>query len=147
MSDTILLGTRKGTVIIERSPAGWRPRPIAHQGIPVCYAARDPRDGTLWASLDHGHWGQSCRVRVMAAQPGKMCCRSSTPKVHAILFSICRPRILIRRPRQGSLNTAMPLFTKSGTLRLVLQHSQDGCMQARFPAVCLSVMTGVSPGS
>jgi len=23
----------------------------------VCYAARDPRDGTLWASLDHGHWG------------------------------------------------------------------------------------------
>lgn len=57
MSDTILLGTRKGTVIIERSPAGWRPRPIAHQGIPVCYAARDPRDGTLWASLDHGHWG------------------------------------------------------------------------------------------
>jgi photosystem II stability/assembly factor-like uncharacterized protein len=23
----------------------------------VCFAARDPRDGTLWASLDHGHWG------------------------------------------------------------------------------------------
>ena len=23
----------------------------------MCYAARDPRDGTLWASLDHGHWG------------------------------------------------------------------------------------------
>jgi photosystem II stability/assembly factor-like uncharacterized protein len=23
----------------------------------VCYAARDLRDGTLWASLDHGHWG------------------------------------------------------------------------------------------
>lgn len=57
MADTILLGTRKGTVLIERTGSGWRPRPIMHPGIPVCYAARDPRDGTLWASLDHGHWG------------------------------------------------------------------------------------------
>ncbi|BBL57249.1 WD40/YVTN/BNR-like repeat-containing protein [Methylomonas koyamae] len=57
MTDTILLGTRKGTVIIDRSSAGWRPRPIVHAGIPVCYAARDTRDGTLWAALDHGHWG------------------------------------------------------------------------------------------
>jgi len=57
MTDTILLGTRKGTVMIDRQAAGWRPRPILHAGVPVCYAARDPRDGTLWASLDHGHWG------------------------------------------------------------------------------------------
>ncbi len=57
MAKLILLGTRKGTVIVDRTAAGWRPRPIAHAGIPVCYAARDPRDGTLWASLDHGHWG------------------------------------------------------------------------------------------
>ena len=57
MSDTILLGTRKGTVIVERTLSRWQSRPIEHQGIPVCYAARDPRDGTLWASLDHGHWG------------------------------------------------------------------------------------------
>jgi hypothetical protein len=53
----ILLGTRKGTVIVDRSNSTWQPRPIEHAGIPVCYAARDPRDGTLWASLDHGHWG------------------------------------------------------------------------------------------
>ena len=59
MSDMILLGTRKGTVIFDRSKSTWHPRPItiAHAGIPVCYAAHDPRDGTLWASLDHGHWG------------------------------------------------------------------------------------------
>lgn len=57
MSNVILLGTRKGTVIVDRSGSNWRPRPIEHAGIPVCYAARDPRDGTLWASLDHGHWG------------------------------------------------------------------------------------------
>lgn len=57
MSDMIVLGTRKGTIFLERSNAAWQARPIAHAGIPVCYAARDPRDGTLWASLDHGHWG------------------------------------------------------------------------------------------
>lgn len=57
MADTILLGTRKGTVILDRQAPGWRARPILHAGIPVCYATRDPRDGTLWASLDHGHWG------------------------------------------------------------------------------------------
>lgn len=57
MSNIILLGTRKGTVIFDRLNGDWRPRTITHEGIPVCYAARDPRDGTLWASLDHGHWG------------------------------------------------------------------------------------------
>jgi photosystem II stability/assembly factor-like uncharacterized protein len=57
MSNIILLGTRKGTVIFDQINANWHPRPITHSGIPVCYAARDPRDGTLWASLDHGHWG------------------------------------------------------------------------------------------
>lgn len=57
MSDMILLGTRKGIVIVERSNSAWRPRPIEHAGIPVCYAARDPRNGTWWASLDHGHCG------------------------------------------------------------------------------------------
>jgi len=57
MSDMILLGTRKGTIIFDRINSTWRPRPIAHAGIAVCYAARDSRDGTLWTSLDHGHWG------------------------------------------------------------------------------------------
>lgn len=57
MSNMILLGTRKGTIIFDRINHHWRPRPIVHAGMPVCYAASDPRDGTLWASLDHGHWG------------------------------------------------------------------------------------------
>lgn len=57
MSNMILLGTRKGAVIVDYLNSTWRPRPISMPGIPVCYAARDPRDGTIWASLDHGHWG------------------------------------------------------------------------------------------
>ncbi|BFM10663.1 exo-alpha-sialidase [Simiduia litorea] len=57
MAKKVLLGTRKGCVIIDKTDTGWRPRAIEHAGIPVCFATQDPRDGTLWASLDHGHWG------------------------------------------------------------------------------------------
>jgi hypothetical protein len=57
MTDQLLLGTRKGTLLFDRTASGWKPRPIAHPGISVSYAARDPRDGTLWAAMDHAHWG------------------------------------------------------------------------------------------
>jgi hypothetical protein len=57
LSDRILLATRKGVIIVDRTSAGWKARRIAHPGVNVCFAACDPRDGTLWASLDHGHWG------------------------------------------------------------------------------------------
>ena len=57
MSRSILLGTRKGLVMIDQTASGWHPRPIEHAGLPVCYAAADPRDGCLWVAFDHGHWG------------------------------------------------------------------------------------------
>jgi photosystem II stability/assembly factor-like uncharacterized protein len=57
MSDTLIVGTRKGTFVFERQQAGWKAGPPSHAGASVAYAARDPRTGTLWASLDHGHWG------------------------------------------------------------------------------------------
>ena len=57
MSDQVLLGTKKGTLIIDRKGGRWRPRPIAHPGLSISYAARDPRDGTLWVCMDHAHWG------------------------------------------------------------------------------------------
>jgi photosystem II stability/assembly factor-like uncharacterized protein len=57
MSDHILLGTRKGTLILDRRNGRFTPRPIAHAGISISYACRDPRDGTLWVAMDHAHWG------------------------------------------------------------------------------------------
>jgi photosystem II stability/assembly factor-like uncharacterized protein len=57
MSDRILLGTRKGTLILDRKGGRWVPRPIAHAGMSISYAAADPRDGTIWAAMDHAHWG------------------------------------------------------------------------------------------
>lgn len=57
MSDQIILGTKKGTLVLDRLTRGWTPRPIYHAGMSISYAARDPRDGTLWAAMDHAHWG------------------------------------------------------------------------------------------
>jgi photosystem II stability/assembly factor-like uncharacterized protein len=56
-NDRILIGTRKGLFDVRRTGGTWQlaaPR-LAGQVIP--YAVRDPRDGTIWASIDHGHWG------------------------------------------------------------------------------------------
>jgi hypothetical protein len=56
MSDHILLGTRKGAILLDLVSNRWKPQPIAHPGVPVSYFARDPQ-GTLWAALEHGLWG------------------------------------------------------------------------------------------
>ena len=57
MSHQIILGTRKGTLILDRQSGSWRPRPIAHAGMSISFAARDARDGTMWVAMDHAHWG------------------------------------------------------------------------------------------
>lgn len=57
MGETLVLGTKKGLLILERGAAGWRSRPIQQGGIAVSYAFHDGRTGTYWAALDHGHWG------------------------------------------------------------------------------------------
>jgi len=52
-----LVGTRKGTFIVEPQQGRWRPRLSGHAGQGVNNVARDPHTGTLWALLGHGHWG------------------------------------------------------------------------------------------
>ncbi|MHC5009351.1 MAG: WD40/YVTN/BNR-like repeat-containing protein [Planctomycetota bacterium] len=57
MSDRILLGTRKGVFDVRHGGDGWQIGEPRLLGQPVPYAVRDARDGRIWASLDHGHWG------------------------------------------------------------------------------------------
>jgi len=57
-SETLILGTRKGLFVLETHAGSWRVARIGHLGIPVAYAFVHPVTGVLWASLDHGHWGQ-----------------------------------------------------------------------------------------
>ncbi len=56
--DRLVLGTRKGLFVLERSRGKWKQVRLAHAGVPVSYAMLDPRNERLWACLDHGHWGQ-----------------------------------------------------------------------------------------
>src|SRR5688572_13310825 len=56
--DTLLLGTRKGLVWYERKNGGWKLSHVAHEGNSIAYAMLDARDGSAWACIDHGHWGQ-----------------------------------------------------------------------------------------
>src|SRR5437870_5088794 len=54
----ILLGTRKGLLQLEeKKGGGFELVRESFTGVPVPYAFLDERTGTLWASLDHGHWG------------------------------------------------------------------------------------------
>lgn len=57
MSARIIVGTRKGTFLVEQGTRGFTPRLVGHEGVGVNYALRDPHTGTLWALLGHGHWG------------------------------------------------------------------------------------------
>ncbi len=57
MSDRFLVSTRKGLFDFERGRAGWRPARVSFLGSPVTIALPDPRDGSIYAALNHGHFG------------------------------------------------------------------------------------------
>lgn len=57
MSARILVGTRKGTFLVDKVNGRWRPSLAGHAGMGVNFAARDPHTGTMWALLGLGHWG------------------------------------------------------------------------------------------
>jgi len=57
MTHRILVGSRKGTFIVDKRGGRWQPRLSGHPGVGTAFAARDPHTGTLWAALGHGHWG------------------------------------------------------------------------------------------
>ena len=62
MSQQILVGTRKGTFIVDKEGGTWKARLAGHAGGGVNYVARDPFTGRLWALLGFGHWGAKLSV-------------------------------------------------------------------------------------
>ncbi len=57
MSDRLLVSTRKGLFTVERNAQNWRITRTDFLGDNVSLAITDPRDGTTYAALDHGHFG------------------------------------------------------------------------------------------
>jgi len=65
MSDRFLVATRKGLFTIQRGPsrlAPWSVTSTAFLGDNVSMVLEDPRDGAIWAALDHGHFGAKLHV-------------------------------------------------------------------------------------
>ncbi|HEY5663841.1 MAG TPA: sialidase family protein [Ilumatobacter sp.] len=57
MSQLVLVGTRKGLFMVALDAWTASVAPPAFAGVPVTNAVRDPRDGAIYAALDHGHFG------------------------------------------------------------------------------------------
>jgi hypothetical protein len=57
----LLLGTRKGLFTLGHSSGEWAVEDVAFVGDPVIFAMSDPRDGTVYAALDLGHFGPKLR--------------------------------------------------------------------------------------
>lgn len=65
MSDRMWVATRKGVFRIERtggaSGSGWAVVRTSFLGDNATYILSDPRDGAVYAALDHGHFG--CKIQ------------------------------------------------------------------------------------
>ncbi len=57
-SNTLILGTRKGLLVLKQNNNDWSVVHESFPGVPINYAANDPRTGLMWICADHGHWGQ-----------------------------------------------------------------------------------------
>lgn len=57
MPTTLLVSTRKGLFSVQQKGNRWRLSEPEFRGVPVSMSLFDPRDGALYAALDHGHFG------------------------------------------------------------------------------------------
>jgi photosystem II stability/assembly factor-like uncharacterized protein len=53
----LIIGTRKGVFIFERTNGNWAVAQSAFLGVQVPTVLRDPRDDALYAGVNHGHFG------------------------------------------------------------------------------------------
>lgn len=57
MSDRLHVATRKGFFTVDRSAGKWQVAKVDFLGQNATMSLRDPRDGTLYVAIDHGHFG------------------------------------------------------------------------------------------
>lgn len=80
--DRLLIGTRKGLFIFQKDATNTRSwKQIAHHfiGEPVSSALADPRDGTLYAALNLGHFGVKLHRLRAGAHEWELCAAPMYP--------------------------------------------------------------------
>ena len=73
MSDTLLVSTRKGLFMLERGNGTWRIERSAFLGQNIALALADPRDGSWYAVLDLGHFGNKLQRSTNAGRTWSEC--------------------------------------------------------------------------
>ncbi len=63
MSHVLHVGTRKGLFELQRTNSGWKVASAHFLGIQVPMLLHDNRDASLYAALEHGHFGGKMHVR------------------------------------------------------------------------------------
>ena len=77
MSEHLLVSTRKGLFEVTRNGGGWEVADAAFLGDNVTLALHDPRDGTDYAALNHGHFG----VKLHRRDKGGAMARDRRPRL------------------------------------------------------------------
>ena len=80
MSDRLLVSTRKGLFEVIRGKGGWAVGEAAFLGDNVTLALHDPRDGTGYAALNHGHFGVKLHRRDKGGAWHEITCPAYPPK-------------------------------------------------------------------
>jgi photosystem II stability/assembly factor-like uncharacterized protein len=57
-----VLATRKGIIILKSTTAGWEIERTHFDGVKCSYVAVDKKNKTIWAGINHGHWGPKLHV-------------------------------------------------------------------------------------
>lgn len=55
--EKVILGTRKGVIILENKKGKWEVINHSFKGIAVSFAFKHAQTGVIWAALDTDHWG------------------------------------------------------------------------------------------
>ncbi|PMS15046.1 sialidase [Trinickia dabaoshanensis] len=79
----LIVGTRKGLFVFERDderPGRWRQAALHFIGEPVTSALVDPRDGTLYAALNLGHFGVKLHRLPAGASEWEPCASPAYPQ-------------------------------------------------------------------
>ncbi|HXF54080.1 MAG TPA: hypothetical protein VNK52_08145 [Hyphomicrobiaceae bacterium] len=80
MSDRILVATRKGLFTLERKSREWAVAQVDFLGDNVSAVLADARDGSLYAGLEHGHFGVKLHRSEGAGKPWQECAAPAYPK-------------------------------------------------------------------
>ena len=80
MSDRIFAATRKGLFTIERGASGWKVARAAFLGSTAGLSYRDPRNGDVFVTLGHGHFGSKLHKSTDNGETWKECAAPVYPK-------------------------------------------------------------------